>query len=980
MSSRTNTGTENIPLKFAKEFSILVNREWENGGFLHCVTDVTRDLLRYWFEISFCEERAKNFHEGQKQAVLNTIYAHEILKSDSVIDLYSKTANEMKNFLVNSAFLSLIQKDKYAHPKYCIKMATGTGKTWVLNAILIWQYLNAKYPAANSDVKYTKNFLLVAPGLIVYERLLDAFRGKQNEDGTRDFDTSDLKSNEELFLPEHYREDIYSFVQNAVTDKTEIGRKTTGDGIIAITNWHALNDAEEESENENDDKIETAGFDLNKSKEVANEILPLSPGTTQGNALETLDNNYLRGGLLEFLSNLPDICVFNDEAHHIHETKTNGIVSEVEWQNALNKISENKRRNFVQVDFSATPYDVTGNGERRTKHYFPHIVTDFDLSTAIRRGLVKTFVLDKRREIAALANKEIDFRARRNDNRSVIGLSDGQRLMLRAGLSKLKILEQNFENKYPKMLVICEDTKVSPLVVDFLKHENLDENDIIQIDSDRKGSIPQKDWDNVKQKLFALDKLQKPRIVVSVLMLREGFDVSNVCVIVPLRSSQAPILLEQVLGRGLRLMWREPEYADSKAENRKNIFELKKEPINYFDTLFVVEHPAFEKFYEDLDNDLIGEDSRENPDRENVLGDMIHVELKENYQDYDFFFPQIIKDKEEILNGSEISVEKMQPLTGWNLEQLKRMVPKDNDERFVSEEQSVKTQFGEYKVTGDIFTAQSYNEYLQKMLNTITTNLAKLGRSGHKTALPLMQIDQTLLVAAIDQFVRTKLFGQPFNPLENNNWRVLILSKTTIVEHVMRELSTAVYEMQTHIDASEAVVEKRYFSEVTTMAGRKNYSLNIVKSIYKKTFYPSNKGGLERKFLEAADADSQVERIIKINEHKHTFARFRYLRSDGMLSSYFPDFFVKIGGNIYVVETKGSHDADHPDVLSKKRGALDWIARINELNLDNRMNAEWSYALLTETNFDEFYRQKASIMAILEHSKLTREKTEGVLF
>ena len=84
-------------------------------------------------------------------------------------------------------------KDKYNHPKYAIKMATGTGKTWVLNALLIWQYLNAKHEDQTSG-HFTKNFLIVAPGIIVYERLLDAYLGKEQEvetgDINRNFDES----------------------------------------------------------------------------------------------------------------------------------------------------------------------------------------------------------------------------------------------------------------------------------------------------------------------------------------------------------------------------------------------------------------------------------------------------------------------------------------------------------------------------------------------------------------------------------------------------------------------------------------------------------------------------------------------------------------------------------------------------------------------------------------------------------------------
>ena len=984
MPNRTNTGTRDISLQFAKEITAIANKEWTDGTFVEKVSPVTQDLLKFWFESSFTEERAINFHEGQRQAILNTIYIHEVFQSDSVSEMYAAIGSDVSGHFIDSEFLSIINKDKYFHPKYCMKMATGTGKTWVLNALLIWQYLNAKHTLSDKKVKYTKNFLIVAPGLIVYERLLNAFLGKQNEDGTRDFLTSDIKANEELFLPDRYREDVYSFIKNSVTEKKEIGHKVTGDGIIAVTNWHALQDEEEQNESD----IKVSGVELNDSKNIANDVLPLSPGITPGNALDTLDARFLRGGILDFLASLPDICVFNDEAHHIHENKTYGITSDVEWQRSLNRISEGKGRNFIQIDFSATPYDVTGSGDKRTKHFFPHIIVNFDLSTAMRIGLVKTFVLDRRKEIAALANEQIDFRAVRDENKKIVNLSQGQRLMLRARLSKLKILEDSFislgtENnikKFPKMLVVCENTTVTPLVINFLKSEGLTDDDIMQIDSDKKGSIPESEWMQIKQRLFNLDKQKQPKVVVSVLMLREGFDVNNVCVIVPLRSAEAPILLEQVLGRGLRLMWREPEFNDIKSENRRNIYELKKEPLTYFDILSVIEHPAYEQFYEDLDKSLMGEDSRENVGRTSVLGDIITAKLKNNYADYDLFFPVIIKDKEEILNGKEISIDKLNALGGWSLEQLKRMVPDDNAERFYSQEMTVMTRFGEYKVKGDIFTAQSYNEYLQKMINAITGNIARGSVSKRKTSMPVMQIDNIMLVSVLDKFIRTKMFDQPFDPMEGSNWRILILSAAKIIDHVMMELSKAINEMQNNIDVSEAIVEKRYFSEITSIVGRENYALDIVKSIYDKTFYPSNKGGLEKKFLLACDADSKVERIIKINENKHTFARFRYLRSDGMLSSYYPDFIIKIGNNIYVIETKGADRASNPDVLSKQRGALDWISKVNELKSEDRMDCKWFYILFTDTNFDLLIKRKADIKDIMEYCKLSKGQIERTLF
>jgi len=395
MPTPINTGTRDVPLKLAKILTERVNYAWENGEFFEKTTPVTQELLKYWFTEPFTDNRDFNFHEGQRQAILNTIYVHEILKTSSVIEIYEEVAPE----LLHEMDITLLMKEKYNIPKYAIKMATGTGKTWVMHALLIWQYLNAKFEDEKSG-RYSKNFLIVAPGLIVYNRLLDAYLGKENENGERVFETSDIYRFQEIFIPPSYRDTVLSFVQSSVAKKEEIGSKVTGDGLIAITNWHLLM--------EKGDKNEDELSPLEDVKSIVDELLPITPGTTAGHSLEALDNNYFRGKEIDFLAGLPDLVVINDEAHHIHENKSYGEIVEVEWQKSLNKIAENKGKHFIQIDFSATPYDVTGSGRKRTRHYFPHIVVDFDLKTAIWKGLVKTIVIDKRKEIATLP---LDFKA-----------------------------------------------------------------------------------------------------------------------------------------------------------------------------------------------------------------------------------------------------------------------------------------------------------------------------------------------------------------------------------------------------------------------------------------------------------------------------------------------------------------------------------------------------------------------------------------
>lgn len=968
MVNAINTGTRDIPLQFAKQLTNTVNQLWAEGSYMKSVSPITQDLLRFWFSPAFCDERSINFHEGQKQAILNAIYCHEVLKINSVFDMYQ----QISDGIMDSGFLQVIEKDKYSHPKYCIKMATGTGKTWVMNALFLWQYLNAKYNEAIDKSSFTKNFLFVAPGLIVYERLLDSFLGKEDVNGIRHFETSDLKQNENVFIPEKYRDSVFSFVQNNVVKKEEIGKKITGEGIIAITNWHLLSGVDEYVDDTNISP-------LANPEKIINDLLPITPGVTAGHALENLDNKYLNGGELEYLKSLKNICVFNDEAHHIHENKNAGIIEEVEWQKSLNYISDGKANSFIQIDFSATPYNVTGSGERRTKHYFPHTIVDYGLKSAICAGLVKTIAIDKRKEIMSLASEDIDFKAVRS-GKDVVSLSDGQRLMLRAGLARLKVLEDEFtkinSNKHPKMLVMCEDTKVSPLVKEFLLLEGLNDEDVIQIDSDQKGSVKPDEWKKLKQELFNIDKKSSPKVVVSVLMLREGFDVSNICVIVPLRSSKASILLEQTIGRGLRLMWREPDYTEIKQENLHKMLDLKEEPNGYYDILHIVEHPAFIEFYEDLDKDMIFEE-RGKDDKGSILGDLITSELKENYKDYDFYIPSILKDREEILSSKELNSNEYN-IFPWKLEQLLSMVKKQKGEVFEAQEMTVKTRFGEYKVNSSIFNSKSYNEFLSKIMNAITNNIGRF--SSHSSKMfPVMQINQVSLITVIDDYIRNRLFGKKFDPLEDDNWRVLMIAKVDIVQYIMKQVSKSIYELQNNINVEEAIVSKRYFSEVKSLKVRENFSLNIVKSIYQKTAYPSNKGEFEKDFLLYADADSKVERLLKINENYHLFSSLRYIRTDGMLASYFPDFILKIENDIYFVETKAQKDVSQENVVQKQKGALDWIMKINKLPPGDRMNSEWHYSILDDNTFYNWKNRSGSIKDMLNYCMLNNAKISGNL-
>ncbi|MGE8052256.1 DEAD/DEAH box helicase [Pseudomonas monteilii] len=928
------------------------------------VTPTTAELLKWWFDAEITATRNSfNFHPGQRQAILNTIVAHEVLGSTSLKDLYQQVAPDA---LLLGKRLSEVSQAKHAHPKYCLKMATGTGKTWVLQALLVWQLLNRTnaQEAGVDDPRFTRNFLIVAPGLIVYERLLDAFLGKELN-GQRDFASSDMARYAELFIPETQRERVFGFVRGNTCTKSEIGLKATGNGLIAICNWHLLSEvAEDDCEYE----ISAPGS-LAEPKDVLAGLLPLMPGKSTGNSLDVLDRRYARGNVLDYLAGLPDLLVFNDEAHHIHEFKREGEVTEVEWQNSLSQIAESKGHRFVQLDFSATPYNDVGSGKNKRKLYFPHIITDFDLKTAMGMGLVKSLVLDRRKELGALP---LDFNAERDVDGNPM-LSQGQRTMLRAGLQKLRKLERDFAaidpNRHPKMLVVCEDTTISPLVEQFFVDEGLAGDEVMSIDSGKKAELGEKDWALVRERLFNVDIHAAPRVIVSVLMLREGFDVNNICVIVPLRASGAQILLEQTIGRGLRLMWRDPEYLDIKVENRALLKEGK-EPNSLIDVLTIVEHPAFQQFYNELMLEGVAGTTGEDSDQVSGAGDMISVGLSENYAQYDFGIPFILRDTEEWLEHQAPDVTALQPFTQLSLTQLKDMLGKGDV--FTSHDLQSQTLFGDYRVDGAVMNVSGYNDLLARLTRRISQALSQPLPKGNKiaahVAMPYLQVNTAELAGWIEQYIEEHLFGQVFEPLLDENWRLLLLQP--VLEHITRIFALALIESEQIEPSGELEVKHRYLSEVQKLMMQQMHSQEVNKCIYERLGWSARNGGLEQSFIQWASLDASVLAFCKISENRHTFARLRYVRQDGLPAFYCPDFLVRTTEAIYLVETKAQKDVNHPDVRRKLQAAHTWCERINALPPEHRQKFSWHYVLLGESFFHEWRSKGGSLAELLQFAKV----------
>ncbi|NCT67405.1 MAG: DEAD/DEAH box helicase family protein [Rhodanobacteraceae bacterium] len=967
----TLAGSDPLPLATAltkRTRDLCIGLEQGTATLYDLVTPMTADLLHWWFGEDACASRRANFHPGQRQAILNVIVAHEVLGGTDLADLYRKACADA---LLEGGLLAEVTQDKHAHPKYCLKMATGTGKTWVLQALLVWQLLNKTVALEEGidDARFTRRFLIVAPGLIVYERLLDAFLGKERADGLRDFATSDIATQAELFMPPAWRERVEQFVRSNVCTKAEIGLKATGNGLIAITNWHLLAEAGDEEEAVDEVELLDAPAMVAEPATIAYQVLPLTPGRATGNSLDVLDRRWARGNVLSYLADLPDLLVFNDEAHHIHDFKREGETTEVEWQKSLTRIAAGKGRRFVQVDFSATPYNQIGSGRKQRKAYFPHIAVDFDLREAMRLGLVKSLVLDKRKELGALP---LEFKADRDDDGNA-ELSTGQRVMLRAGLQKLRKLEADFARldpeRHPKMLVVCEDTKITPLVAEFLQGEGLHEDDVLTVDSGKKAELGEKEWAPLRQRLFDVDRHAQPRVIVSVLMLREGFDVNNICVIVPLRSSQASILLEQTIGRGLRLMWRDAgPIQDIKRENRERI-NRGEEPGSLIDILSIVEHPAFQSFYDDLMRDgLVGTTSDD--DTTSGIGDAIASELREDYRCYDFAIPFILSEADETIEHLPIDVAALAPFSGLGRAELVALLGKGDT--FASQDLQSSTLFGDYRVDGLVMNVGGYNEYLSRLTRRIAQALSQPLPRGNRVSdrmtMPYQQIDTAALAGALDDYVRERLFREPFEPFEDEQWRLLLLQP--VVDHVVKVFALAFANAAQRAPTGTTEVRHRHLSEVPTLTVRESASMEVSKCIYQRLGWPARNGGLERAFIEWADDDAGIEAFCKLSETRHDFVRLRYVKDDGMPAFYFPDFLVRTADAVYLVETKAEQQVIHPNVQRKLRAAATWCARINDLPSELRDGREWRYALVGESVFFDWRDKGARLAELLAFARV----------
>ena len=112
--------------------------------------------------------------------------------------------------------------------------------------------------------------------------------------------------------------------------------------------------------------------------------------------------------------------------------------------------------------------------------------------------------------------------------------------------------------------------------------------------------------------------------------------------------------------------------------------------------------------------------------------------------------------------------------------------------------------------------------------------------------------------------------------------------------------------------------------------------------------------------------------FCKISENRHTFARLRYVKEDGLPAFYSPDFLVRTADAVYLAETKAQQKTAHPNVQRKLKAALAWCERINTLTPTQRGGPPWHYVLLAENMVYEWQAKGARLAELLDYARLRK--------
>jgi type III restriction enzyme len=793
-------------------------KAWRDSGY-HGASRTTRALLKWWFQrehiVPQSDGTATRFrwYFAQREAVESAIWLYEVARAR---DPYALIKYDSSGAVSKQMFME-------DWTRYVLKLATGAGKTKVMSLLITWCYFHKKYEDT-SDL--STNFLVIAPNIIVLDRLKVDFEGSKIF-----FDDPLLPDNG------HDGQNWQDDFQLIVHIQDQIGH-VGKEGNLFLTNVHRVFGGD----------MKIPSFEDENTTEY---FLGKKPVTKTTDSVVDLG---------QIVREVDDLVVLNDEAHHLHEKNA--------WFTAIEdivlKLRGKGKALSAQFDLSATPKHNNGA-------IFVQTVSDYPLVEAIHQGVVKTPVLPDAASRAKLTEHDsLDFTEQYRD---YLHLGYLEWLKSFNELSKV--------GKKPVLFVMADDTKNCDLVAAYLQEKYPELNDaVLVIHTKANGEISEstsgkskEELDRLRKESREIDKLSnKHKAVVSVMVLREGWDVQNVTVIVGLRaySSTAKILPEQTLGRGLRRMFRGQDVQEK---------------------VSVVGTTAFMDFVEGIRNEGVELESRPMGEGSTGAGPIV-VEVDRDNPDkdieaLDIELPILAKRIErEYKNLDQLQPIAMAhvklPIKMFNAEQQREIVFKHID----SEEVSHTTEMGEG------FTPTPQN-VIGFFANNIRRDLRLVGGFD-------------ILFGKLKEFMGQHLFESPVNLEDLNVLRNL--SEPEVSGAVSRVFKKAINDLTVVDRGTTRIQERIKLSRARPIVVKRQAEMIPTKSIFNRIVGDS---GLELNFAKFLDSCSDIVSFAK--NAQNTGFSIEYRAADGSIASYFPDFVVKKSeAEIWIIETKGREDLNDP--------------------------------------------------------------------
>ncbi len=806
--------------------------DWRESGYAGgSPTSVA--LLKWWFATDHVVESADGtqsqfrYYFAQREAVETVIWLYDVRGVRDKHDLMRFDA---------SGAVSANMFDE-AWPRFVTKMATGAGKTKVLSLLMAWSFFHKLYEAGS---QLARNFLLVAPNIIVLDRLRTDF------DGLRIF-FNDPVLPDNGYAGQNWRDDFQIALH--IQDDVRIVRPT---GNIFLTNIHRVYLGEVPEPSLEDDDLTDYFLAPFGSKPVG----------------KTTDSQTDLG---EIVREIDELAVFNDEAHHIHDSR-------LAWFKCIQDI----HHKLIQKDLAlALQVDVTATPRHNNGAIFVQTVSDYPLVEAIAQNVVKHPVLP-----------DAVSRAKLHENQSPI-ITEKYADYLRLGVEEWRksVAEHQKLGKKAVLFVMVDDTRNCDEVGTYLEKICPElAGGVLVIHTKANGEISESVSGKKKEELELLRKQSNEidgwkspyKAIVSVLMLKEGWDVRNVTVIVGLRaySAQSNILPEQTLGRGLRRMYFGSDVRE---------------------TVSVMGTPAFMEFVESIQSEGVtfervpmgGGDGRDRPDSL-----VIEVDTENKDKDLDALdiaiprltrrFNREFKDLAE-LDPSALGNPKL-PVKPFSQEQTREIVFKTMLEGEV-----------DHTIELDGAGGGDYRSVVAFFARQLLKDLRLVG--GYDQLYPKVR-----------DFLRDHLFDRAVDLEEPVILRNL--SEPEVAKLLFDSFRKSINDLTIRDTGSSRIEGHVKLRDTRPFRTEQRGFVPAKKSVFNKIVGEGAADGLELEFAAFLERANDVRSFAK--NYMAVGFRLDYVRADGELSTYMPDFIVRSSeGKIWVIETKGREELDVPQKMAR---------------------------------------------------------------